>query len=377
MPLDVKTFFGPILIGVLLGCILYGILVTQVFFYHQSFRKYDAVWIRCFIWYLFIFESIATVIQIGVIFDPLISHYGTTEAVTITPILFPSGPLLTVLVSVPVQIFTAWRIYVLTRGKIVTALIVLLALTSFGSGIEASWITASNRDISKKHKLNHPIFLVAAAVTDILITVSLVYSLYKRKTGIRSSTDLTINRIIRWTLQTGTITTVFALADAIAIFVSPKTAISFAFDFAIAKLYSNALLSTLNARSIWRARDAVQFSTLNFSAGTPHDESGDDNVLFGRDVGAVSVSDESRATDSSGRYLHPSKNNIRSIQLSTRDLEASQSGPSDVFELRSRKDASRDEPRSESGLSELEPAFRKDSLSRKVTSDIDGFEFDR
>jgi len=54
---------------------------------------------------------------------------------------------------------------------------------------------------------------------------------------------------MRLALQTGSITSFFTLVDAIAVYVCPKTAISFAFDFPIPKLYSNALLSMLNARS--------------------------------------------------------------------------------------------------------------------------------
>jgi hypothetical protein len=44
---------------------------------------------------------------------------------------------------------------------------------------------------------------------------------------------------------------VFALADLLFFTISPKTAISFVWDFSISKLYTNALLSTLNARAGW------------------------------------------------------------------------------------------------------------------------------
>ena len=48
---------------------------------------------------------------------------------------------------------------------------------------------------------------------------------------------------------------------------------NFAFDFPLSKLYTNALLSTLNARKGW----------------TIHDDTEEENVLFGKETRAVSL----------------------------------------------------------------------------------------
>lgn len=87
----------------------------------------------------------------------------------------------------------------------------------------------------------------------------------KRKTG-HKSTTVTINRIIRLTIQTGLVTMIFAIADLLLFTISRGTAVNFVWDFALSKLYTNALLSTLNARAGW--------SNLNKGMADT------DNVLF-------------------------------------------------------------------------------------------------
>ncbi|KAL4248567.1 hypothetical protein AB1N83_014126 [Pleurotus pulmonarius] len=54
------------------------------------------------------------------------------------------------------------------------------------------------------------------------------------------------------TLQTGLLTSIFASLDAILFLAIPDTAYNFALDFPLSKLYTNSLLSSLNARGEYR-----------------------------------------------------------------------------------------------------------------------------
>ncbi|KAJ8075639.1 hypothetical protein PM082_021269 [Marasmius tenuissimus] len=60
-----------------------------------------------------------------------------------------------------------------------------------------------------------------------------------------------VDRIIRSTIQTGALTSVCAIIDLILFLVNP-TALHLTFNFALAKLYTNALMSSLNSRRGWR-----------------------------------------------------------------------------------------------------------------------------
>ncbi|GJJ11578.1 hypothetical protein Clacol_005813 [Clathrus columnatus] len=167
----VGLLFGPLLIGVCLNIGLYGILLVQVL-------------------YLVICDTLNTVFDIGVIYEPLVFRYGTPRAVERIPVmLYVVGGIATSICSTILFDFSQLEQF---KGAVIT------------------WLASS-------------------AIADICITLSLVLSLVKRRTG-HSRTNDAIDRIIR------------------------------------PKLYTNSLLSTLNARGGW----------YTIAQTRP-----DDNVLFG------------------------------------------------------------------------------------------------
>ncbi|KAL0952889.1 hypothetical protein HGRIS_007108 [Hohenbuehelia grisea] len=93
-------------------------------------------------------------------------------------------------------------------------------------------------------------WLMSSVAADILITGSLLSFLHRHKTGVPRTDDL-ISKIIRMTLQTGLITSICAILDVTLILTELDTTMFALFDFCVAKLYTNALLSTLNARPRW------------------------------------------------------------------------------------------------------------------------------
>lgn len=113
-----------------------------------------------------------------------------------------------------------------------------------------------------------------APVTDLVISLALVTFLRQSRTGFATTDDL-LTKLTRLTIQTGLITAVWALIDLI-LFVSmtsstlsgiPNTCISqlclnnnwhFVFNMALAKLYGNCLMSSLNARTEWSEKAASQ-----------------------------------------------------------------------------------------------------------------------
>jgi len=270
-PPDVSLLFGPLLIGVCLNCILYGILVLQVVIYFVSYRK-DPAWIRYFVLYLIIVESVNVGCNIATIYEPLVLRFGTPAALTFFPIMITSTPVTNVAISTPVQMFTAWRIVVITRKKIVGLIISTFSLVSLGFAVYTAVVITNIRKFELKGATVKPatVWFITSVCADAIITATLYFSLSRRRTGFKS-TDVIINRIIRLTLQTGMLTFVFAISETITFLVSPNTTANFTIDFPLSKLYTNALLSTLNARLSWRKLANTE---------TPDGE--DDNVLFGR-----------------------------------------------------------------------------------------------
>jgi len=265
----VNAVFGPLLIGVCFNCIFYGIFVLQAVTYYVSYRK-DAAWLKLFILYLFFVESVNVGCNIATIYEPLILRYGTAAAVTFFPRMIASTPITGASISAPVQIFTAWRIVVITGNKWIGMGIVLLSLTSLAFAINTAVVIASIRLFAKKVDalVLATVWLTADICADLLITISLYVSLNRRRTGSKS-TDAIIDRVIRLAVQTGLMTVIFALAETTIFLVVPNTTANFAFNFPLSKLYSNALLSTLNARLKLRQLGETQVR-----------EVADDNLLF-------------------------------------------------------------------------------------------------
>ncbi|KAJ7184937.1 hypothetical protein C8R46DRAFT_1343911 [Mycena filopes] len=275
---DITLLFGPLLIGVLLNAILFGLMVLQAFIYYHRYRS-DRPWFRYLVLYLVIVETANLVCDVGLIYEPLIIRYATPGALITSPILLRADGVLTVLISTPIQLFIAWRILVVTHSMILPVIISLLAIISFGGGIAVTTVVSLHPAFSSFPSFQPEVitWLVSTAACDTLLTASLVYSLWTRKTNI-ASTDTYINKIIRLTVQTGCITAAAALLDMLLYILLPGTTLNFMFDFPLSKLYTNSLISTLNARP-WR-EDSLR-----------HDAP---NALFEPSTGRASFSLQSR-----------------------------------------------------------------------------------
>jgi len=246
---NVQLLFGPMLIGVFFNMILYGILIVQTYTYYQLYKK-DAPWIRFLVMYLFIIETANTGFDMFIMYEPLILRYGSPDGTKFFPTLFASEPLVIVAVSTPIQLFFAWRILKLTKSIWIPAVIVLFAIVSLAGGIWTGVMVAILKLFAKKPLLHNPalVWFLSSCVADILITASLVFSLTKRRTGF-VATDDAISRLIRMTVQTGMLTAFFAIGDVVFFMTLPHTALNFLWDLALSKLYTNCLMSTLNARA--------------------------------------------------------------------------------------------------------------------------------
>ncbi|KAF9479862.1 hypothetical protein BDN70DRAFT_878286 [Pholiota conissans] len=262
---NVKLLYGPMLIGVFFNMILYGVLLVQTYHYYLTYKR-DASWIKLLVLYLFCIETINTGCNMAIMFQPLIDRFGLPEATIYFPTLFASGafsapdictltlphnadPITIVLVSTPIQLFFAWRIYLLTKSKALTFAVTAFALISLGGGTWTTILLIKIKLFARKPELHWPalVWFLSASIADVLITIVLVLTLSKCKTGF-VATDDAIAKIIRITVQTGMLTAFLAIADVVFFMSLPHTTLNFVWDLALSKVYANCLLSTLNSR---------------------------------------------------------------------------------------------------------------------------------
>ncbi|KAF9019335.1 hypothetical protein BDZ89DRAFT_1164717 [Hymenopellis radicata] len=241
---------GPMLIGALLGLSLAGVITVQAYVYLTTYQKRDKPWLRLFILFLLALNIGHTGMQFAYLYIALVSHYDDPASLLkVTPV-FALTATITGMISLSVQLFFAWRIKIISNGKTwLVALVVVPAFLSLAGSIasaaQAMAVGAFVRLKEPQIKAAVILWLGAAAVADMLIAVILVWHLRKQKTGF---SDELVDRIIRSTIQTGLITALCAIADLI-IFLTDTRGLHLALNFALGKIYTSTLMSTLNARS--------------------------------------------------------------------------------------------------------------------------------
>lgn len=246
------------LLGTFFNVILYGISVTQTYLYWNNFSRKDAWYISSFVAFLFVADTVHTGFTLAYIYNCLINHFGDGDFLSRADWLFATDPALTGIIGGTVQIFFAWRVKILTGNIYLALTIVACSFASLLCGIAtaiACGIVPAFVDFLK-FKSVVTIWLAASSVSDILITCTLVFHLRKHRSGF-TSTDSQVDRIIRLTVQTGLLTAIWAFADMILYLLEP-TAWHLMFNFALSKLYTNSLMSSLNSRKGWQYSDSKQ-----------------------------------------------------------------------------------------------------------------------
>ncbi|KAK0495502.1 hypothetical protein EDD18DRAFT_244646 [Armillaria luteobubalina] len=312
MPSPIVEIYAPLMVGAFMTSVLYGVAVMQMYIYYQTSQR-DPRWMRLFVFYLLLAETTNTILDVGIIFEPLILNYGSEIPLIRSPLrelchrwlssyvseliytsVLRADGVMTVLISTPVQIFMAWRIKIITQSRIPALVIAAFSLTAMAGGIWTTVSVSLQPDYQQFANFRAaPItWLVSSAVTDIFVSCFLVYSLSRKRNDF--SNDM-ISRLIRYNVQTGTITSVAALADAIVFITDSSATVFFSWDLCIAKLYSLSLLSSLNARSNAKALKEYEpnplfnsseesSSSLNFRAPPLMSIAPNDNVYELRTV---------------------------------------------------------------------------------------------
>ncbi|KAF7359745.1 F-box domain-containing protein [Mycena venus] len=245
-PQEVQILFAPMLIGVHLNTALYGVLLVEMAMYYKRY-KHDRKWMRYLALYLLIAETANVVFEIGLIYEPLITRYGTAKALQVSPLRqtrrsLPQYP-------PPIQLFTAWRVQVITGSYLLPTLIATTAFISFAGGVSVTIVVTLHSSYTDFASFKPFVitWLSASAMCDVILSATLVYSLSVRKTGTHS-VDHHIDRIIRLTVKTGFFTAVAVLLDLFIFSFSPDSTLRFIFDFPLSKIYTCFLFSNLNSR---------------------------------------------------------------------------------------------------------------------------------
>ncbi|KAJ3892555.1 hypothetical protein GG344DRAFT_64536 [Lentinula edodes] len=195
---------GAMFIGVLFAAVLYGAACIQTWYYyiHQKDR-----WPLRFL--------VAAVMIVDTLHQALIAHTVSW--------LIESGN---------VERLTNFATFLLVAAEFVSVFVFgVIGLTRVHTFVELS-------DILKAKPFNY-------------ISGLLTLLLHTSRTGFQRS-DSIINKLIIFSINTGALTSLCAIASMLSILLAPATFIYISFFFCMGRLYANSLLATLNIRTLIR-----------------------------------------------------------------------------------------------------------------------------
>ncbi|KAJ7143682.1 hypothetical protein C8R44DRAFT_758653 [Mycena epipterygia] len=241
LAIDVGSMY---FIGNILNWMLMGTLLSQMFTYYQKFAR-DRISIMILVYTVFCLDIAQTIMLTNHGWWFIITIWGKPEDFDLVPwsaamIVFMCG-----LISGIVQLFYAWRIWVLARSKIMVAIAILIVLVSL-KNIFVNFSFLLRNPIQQTVLRLHPgftVWLAGSLATDVLITSCMTYALYTAKTKTAwAASETLLGRMIKITVQTGLATVVTACID-LFLFIHFTTN-----DFHLVP-YSNSLLLSLNQRN--------------------------------------------------------------------------------------------------------------------------------
>lgn len=257
---------GPGLMGVLINVFLFGIMVAQSFIYYSRYPN-DRTWMKLLVATLLVLDAANAAFDVWWVYDALVTKFADLDSLNYTTWILATDPIMVGTISSIVQLFFAWRVKVLIGNRYLVAFVVVTGSLSIlaGTGTTVGVHFVPRYADFPKFQAAVIVWLVGAAVCDTTITIALTYHLRKHRTGF-SGTDDILNKITRLTMQNGLITSLWAITDLI-IYLTVPTGLHLAFNLPLAKLYTNSLMSSLNARTPG-SQDYAGTSGLTSSART-------------------------------------------------------------------------------------------------------------
>ncbi|KAJ3880613.1 hypothetical protein F5051DRAFT_495410 [Lentinula edodes] len=242
----VDNTMGAAFIGVI--CAARGsslVSCVQTWFYFSRYPGVAIVWV---------FDSIHQALISHTVYFYVVTNFSNpTEQAKLLEVLFNG------LIGFLVQSFLTMRVWK-KLGEWLTRLchvVPLFDLTS-SANQDAPLKLVTWKDLTNLKSLSMTVN-VLGAVSDVIIAAGLFYFLHRSRTGFKN-----VGCQIMFTVSTGLLTSVCAVASLLSILIWGKTLIYVAFYF----MYSNSLLATLNARKGIRGLNVEEGDNVSVSLQT-------------------------------------------------------------------------------------------------------------
>ncbi|KAF9523765.1 hypothetical protein CPB83DRAFT_862249 [Crepidotus variabilis] len=269
IPPNIGRIAGPLLVGHLLNWALFGVLSMQIYMYHLAFPN-DPPRSKALSYGVYVFEAVQTFILTQTAFHAFADGFGNLLYLDEIGTIWFSVPIMSGIVAFVAQTFYAYRIKVLSDSKIVASFVVLLAVVQLGgaiaTGVMSERAKYSSKFLGTDSLITTGIWNGGSALCDTIIAICMTVYLARRNTGMAHTRNL-VKKIIRLTVETGSLTAVIALLNFVLALLPGHPTYYMATAGILGKLYSNSMMAVFNSR-IQMAEGVNSTTSVELSTGS-------------------------------------------------------------------------------------------------------------
>ncbi|KAI0317902.1 hypothetical protein OF83DRAFT_1118840 [Amylostereum chailletii] len=258
VPSATLLLVGPVFIGALFSWLFFGVSIVQLYIYHVGFPV-DGFGTAALVYAVFTLDIFQTAAVTSLGWHMLCGGWGLEHNLRRPGWTWAAVCAVDATTAIFVQSFYAWRIYRLKSWRVVPTLISLVSLASF---VAALYIAVVDTDELPGFYTPAVFWLGGGALSDIMISITMVYVLYIARRGRRLLNDNRItNHFIRLFVETGVAVSLVAILQLVFFFNLKSTNLHLTFALVLGKVYSNSLMTSLNSRGRVRASFTVTANT--------------------------------------------------------------------------------------------------------------------
>ncbi|KAF7346808.1 O-methylsterigmatocystin oxidoreductase [Mycena sanguinolenta] len=262
------TTIGALEIGVMVALFLSGLLTVQVILYFQRHRS-DRRGVRFLVAFCGCLDILHTIAICHALYTVTVIQYGEPQLLLVPPLSMDLTILMSGFIGPLEQVhilcdhlvwlifsegWFTYRLYKLTKSLPLPVFCMCLTIARFVGLLGLSAIALHQNPLPEYYQRASWLIeaiLILSAVLDTTLVASLCYFLSSWRLDKSRVMHKIVNQIMTWTVQSGAVTVVGTMGVLITFLTMKDNMVYIGFFFVQPKLFSNALLLSLNSRGLF------------------------------------------------------------------------------------------------------------------------------
>lgn len=221
----------------------------QTFHYWKAYEN-DRKFLKCLVGFIWILETVHTALSIHSVEHYLILNFGDVTTLEYAVWSMGATYFIGFIIAYAVNLCFIWRIMQLSQKRWIAVCFVIFATVRCGFGLtncSSSFRFTMWKTFRARVYPTMVVGWVLSALCDSSIAIALSIYLRQRRTGMKSTNGI-LNRLLIYTINTGAVTSFFAIMVLIMFLGLPTSLAFIAFVQVQSKLYAISFLASLNTR---------------------------------------------------------------------------------------------------------------------------------